>query len=368
MVGKTIAIDLAKNYDVTSADIDQKSLEFLSGNYKIKPNTLNVSDKPALISAIKDFDLVVSAVPGFLGFETMKSVIESGKNLVDISFMPEDVLVLDSLAKKNKVTVIMDCGVAPGMPNYIAGFHNERMEIEKLEYMVGGLPKKRTFPFEYKAPFSPVDVIEEYTRPARYRENGQDIIKPALSDVELIDFEIAGTLEAFNSDGLRSLLFTLKNIPDMKEKTLRFPGHVQLIQAFKSAGFFSKEKISVNDMEIKPFDFTTKVLFDIWKLHPGEAEFTIMKIILEGSENGKKKQIVYNLFDEYDPVEKFSSMSRTTGFTATATAELIMKNLFNEKGIFPPELVGKNTECFNFILNYLKQRNVIYTKTEIEIT
>jgi lysine 6-dehydrogenase len=368
MVGKTMAIDLAKKYDVTSADIDIKSLSFLSDNYKIKTKILNVTDTAALTSAVKEFDLVISAVPGFLGFQTMKNVIENKKDLVDISFMPEDVLVLDTLAKKNNVTVIMDCGVAPGMPNYIAGYHNALMEIDHLEFMVGGLPKIRTFPFEYKAPFSPCDVIEEYTRPARYVENNNLIIKPALSDTELHDFENTGTLESFNSDGLRSLIFTLKNIPNMKEKTLRYPGHVQLIQAFKAAGFFSKEVISVNGSDVIPFDVTSKVLFNVWKPGNEEPEFTIMRIIIRGTENGKKKEIVYDLYDEFDPVEKMSSMSRTTGFTATGTAELILKKLFTEKGVYPPELIGKNPDCFDYIFNYLKERNVNYKKSVSELS
>jgi lysine 6-dehydrogenase len=366
MVGKTMAIDLVKKYDVTSADIDENALSFLSGKYNIKTQILNVKDKDKLASVISDFDLVISAVPGFLGFETMKSIILNKKDLIDISFMPEDVLVLDPLAKENNVTVIMDCGVAPGMPNYIAGYYNELMEIEKLEYMVGGLPKVRTFPFEYKAPFSPIDVIEEYTRPARYVENGHMIVKPALSDTELLEFEKAGTLESFNSDGLRSLIYTLKNIPHMKEKTLRFPGHVHLVKALMASGFFDKNPVNVKGVEIIPIDFTSRILFNVWKLGNEEPEFTIMRIIIEGKENGKKKKITYDLFDEYDEKEKLSSMSRTTGFTATASAGLLIEKLFTKKGVFPPELVGKDAACFNFVLNYLKERNVIYQKNVIE--
>jgi lysine 6-dehydrogenase len=364
MVGKAMAIDLSKQYDVTSADIDQPSLDYLSGNYNIRTLNLDVCNEAALLSALKEFDLVVSAVPGFLGLKTMVNVIKSKKNLVDISFLPEDVMHLDNLAKENNVTVVMDCGVAPGMPNYIAGYHNNLMTIDSMEYMVGGLPKVRTFPFEYKAPFSPCDVVEEYTRPARYLENGYLVVKPAMSDTELLDFENVGTLEAFNSDGLRSLVYTLSNIPNMKEKTLRFPGHIRLIQAFKAAGFFDHLPIQVNGQSISPFDFTTKLLFNAWKLNPEEHEFTIMRVSVKGEEKGVKKEIIYDLFDEYDPKEKLSSMARTTGFTATATAQMILDGVFNDKGVFPPELVGKKAACFEYVVNYLEKRNVIYKKTE----
>ncbi len=364
MVGKAMAIDLSKKYKVKSVDIDKESLDFLSANYEIESELVDVTNEKALSEAIKDFDLVISAVPGFLGLQTIKNVIKNKKDLVDISFLPEGVLDLDKMAKEHGVTVIMDCGVAPGMPNIIAGYYNEKMKIENFEYMVGGLPKIRTFPFEYKAPFSPCDVIEEYTRPARFVENSKIVIKPAMSDLELIDFNRAGTLEAFNSDGLRSLIYTLNNIPNMKEKTLRFPGHINMIQAFKAAGFFENDPIKVKGTEIVPFDVTSEILFKAWKLNPEDREFTIMRIIVQGEENGIKKEIVYDLFDEYDPIEKLSSMARTTGFTATAASDMILSNVFNEKGIFPPELVGKNHECFEYILDYLKERNINYVRSE----
>jgi lysine 6-dehydrogenase len=364
MVGSAMARDLNKKHDVTSADINKSALENLK-KFKIKTIHQDLANKKELTKMIKDFDLVISAVPGFMGFETVKTIIECKKNLVDISFLPEDVLPLDKLARKNNVTAITDMGVAPGMPNVIVGYHNELMKISDFEYMVGGLPEVRTFPFEYKAPFSPVDVIEEYTRPARYVENHKMIVKPAMSDAELLNFEQTGTLEAFNTDGLRSLIYTLSNIPNMKEKTLRFPGHIRLIQALKTAGFFSSNAIKVKNSTVVPFDFTTKLLFDQWKLQPEEHEFTIMRVKLTGNEKGKNKEIIYDLYDEYDPKEKISSMARTTGFTGTSGAELILQGKFKKKGVFPPELVGKKADCFKFILNYLKDRNIIYKKTEI---
>ncbi len=367
MVGKAMAIDLAKKYNVKSVDIDKESLDFLSSNYNIETEILDVTNEVLLSKAVADFDLVISAVPGFLGLNTIKTVIKSKKDLVDISFLPEGVLDLDELAKKHGVTVVMDCGVAPGIPNIIAGYHNELMKIENFEYMVGGLPKVRTFPFEYKAPFSPCDVIQEYTRPARFVENGKIVVKPAMSDTELLEFENAGTLEAFNSDGLRSLIYTLNNIPNMKEKTLRFPGHIRMIQALEAAGFLDQKPLKLKEQEFIPFDITSEILFNAWKLNPDDKEFTIMRIIVQGIENGVNKEIVYNLYDEYDSTEKISSMARTTGFTATATADMILNNVFNEKGMFPPELVGKNPVCFNYILEYLEKRNIYYIKTEREI-
>jgi saccharopine dehydrogenase-like NADP-dependent oxidoreductase len=367
MIGRAMAIELSKKYHVCSIDLDKNVLGLLSGKPNIQTRILDVRDSVALASAIKDTDLVISAVPGFIGMQTMIEVINQKKDLVDISFMPEDVLNLDSLARKNNVTVIMDCGVAPGMPNYIIGYHNERMKLDDVVIMVGGLPKIRTFPFEYKASFSPCDVIEEYSRPARFVENGKLVVKPAMSDTEYVNFDSIGTLEAFNTDGLRSLIYTMRGIPCMKEKTLRYPGHIQLISALKASGFLDKEPIVLDGRQVIPFDFTSRILFNAWKLDPEEPEFTIMRITLKGTEKGASKEIIYDLYDEFDTHDKISSMARTTGFSATGTAEMILNKIFTAKGVFPPELVGKEPACFNFILHYLQERNVHYKMTERSI-
>ena len=363
MVGSAMALDLAAKYDVTVVDRDNTALAALSSKSNIKTIQSDFTDFKKIGTIVKKFDFVVGAVPGFLGFRILETVIKAGKDIVDISFFPEDCFLLDELAKKHEVTAIMDCGVAPGMSNLILGFHEQTMKITDFECLVGGLPFVREFPFQYKAPFSPIDVLEEYTRPARYVENGVEVVKPALSDAEYVFFEEVGTLESFNSDGLRSIVKTVK-APNMKEKTLRYPGHIQLIQALKAGGFFSTEEIEVGGTKIKPLDFTTKILFDKWKLQPGENNFTIMRITVEGTEKGKKKKYVYNLFDTYDKETGISSMSRTTGYTCTATVNLILEGKFSQKGVFPPEFVGRERDCTKYILDYLKQRNVIYRVTE----
>ncbi len=364
MVGKAIAIDLSEKHEVTAADIDQESLNFLAENYQIQTIGVNLMEEEKISSLVKDFDLVVSAVPGFMGYDILRTVIEAGKNIVDISFMPENFMDLNALAAEKGVTAITDCGVAPGMPNLIVGYHNEHMEIDTFEYVVGGLPFVKIYPFYYKAPFSPVDVVEEYTRPARYIEKGKRMTKPAMSEPEMIFFNKVGTLEAFYTDGLRSLLSNMEHIPNMKEKTLRYPGHIQLIQALKTAGFFDKEPITVNNRAIRPIDFTSKVLIRDWKLDSDEREFTVMRIRISGHQDGEHKEIVYDLYDVYDEKGKLSSMARTTGFTATANAELILGGHFGGKGVYPLELIGLDDECYQFVMDYLKERNVIFERKE----
>lgn len=361
MVGRAMAIDLAANYDVTSFDISHQSLQILSQkNSSIKTIKADLSNYDNYNLLLKDFDYVISAVPGFMGYHCLQAIIKAKKNVVDISFFPENALMLHQLAIENDVTAIVDCGVAPGMSNLILGYYNERMKITSFECMVGGLPKKRIYPFEYKAPFSPIDVLEEYTRPARYVENGKIVTRPALSDAELIDFDKVGTLESFNTDGLRSILYTMPHIANMKEKTLRYPGHIALIQGLIKAGFLSTQTINFKGQQVSPMEFTSTLLFDQWKLEENEEEFTLMQINISDD----KKTICYNLYDEYDAATQTSSMSRTTGYTCTAALNMLIEKLFKAKGVFPPELVGKDETCFNFILQYLAERNVHYTRLE----
>lgn len=359
MVGRTMALDLATKHSITSFDLSEKNLEILQAkNNQIICKQVNLGDYDGYTALLAPYDYVVLAVPGFMGYNALEAVIKAGKNTVDISFFPEDALALDALAKEKQVTVITDCGVAPGMSNYIIGYYNKQMDIDSLEIYVGGLPAIRKKPFEYKAPFSPVDVIEEYMRPARIFEQGRIVIKPALTEREWMHFDELGTLEAFNTDGLRSLLYTMPHIRNQKEKTLRYPGHVDLIIALKEAGFFSDTAIDVNGTNIKPIDFTSRILFNEWKLGADEPEITIMKVILQGTKNGKPHTVSASMLDLYDNNSGFSSMSRTTGFTATATVNMLAANLFSKHGVFPPELVGDEPGCFDFILNYLLERKV----------
>lgn len=362
LVGSAIAIDLSKNHTVTSVDINKQALDKLAAT-GIATQVVDLSKKGEVKKVVATFDLVIGSVPGFMGFAMVKEVIEAKKDIVDISFFPEDPLELDALAKENGVTVVTDCGVAPGMGNIILGYHNKKMKVDSYECLVGGLPVVREWPYEYKAVFSPIDVIEEYIRPARYVENGHLITKEALSDPELIEFDRVGTLESWNSDGLRTLAQTM-DIPNMIEKTLRYPGCIEYLRVLRESGFFSYDEIEVNGAKVRPVDVTAKLLFPKWKLKPGEEDFTVMRIRIEGEEGGKKKKLEYYLLDKYDRENQVISMARTTGYTCTAVANLVLEGKFNRKGINPPEYVGEEEKNFKYIKNYLEDRGVVYELKE----
>lgn len=369
LVGGLIAKDLAKDkgFQVTIADINEKKLDKLSKEAGIQGAKADLSDSKVIKKIVAEQDIIIGAVPGFLGFNMLHSVIEAGKNVVDISFMAEDPLSLDELAKRNRVTAVVDMGVAPGMSHMIVGYVDSLLdETEDATILVGGLPVVREWPYEYKIAWSPKDVIEEYIRPARLIEGGKIVEKPALSGLELVDLPKVGTLEAFNTDGLRSLLYTVK-IPNMKEKTLRYPGYAEKMRMFRETGFFSDIPIKIGGAEIKPVDFTAKLLFPKWELKEDEEELTVMRVIVQGKKGEKRLQYTYDLLDYYDKATKATSMSRATGFPCSIMACLIARGKFSRTGICPPEYIGKEPKVFQKVMKELEERNVFYKENIIEV-
>ncbi len=365
LVGGPMAMDLAEEptYSVKVADINTSALDKIRSRAKVDTIQADLSDPAQVTKIISDSDIVVSAVPGRIGFQTLKTILEAGKNVVDIAFFPEDAFLLDSLAKQKGVKALVDCGVMPGMGSALVGYAADQLdETDEAIIYVGGLPVVREWPYEYKAVFSPADVIEEYIRPARYIENGCLVTRPALSDPEFIDFPEVGTLEAFNTDGLRTML---KTIParNLKEKTMRYPGHIEKMIVLRETGFFSEEPIQVNGARISPLELTSRVLFPKWQLKAGEADLTIMKIIVRGTKAGKAHTYQYDLFDRYDPEKGIISMARTTGYTATCAVRMLEAGLYQQAGITPPEILGKYPACVEFLLAQLACRGIRYKPT-----
>ena len=358
MVGSAIAADLCREYRVTAVDASRERVEVLAAGHSLTGEVADLSRAEIVRSVVRDADLVIGAVPGFMGFATLRSIIEARKNIVDISFFGEDPFELDALAWANGVTAVVDCGVAPGLSNMVLGYHAQRMAVEAFRCLVGGLPAVRTWPWQYKAPFSPIDVLEEYTRPARLVEHGKISTRPALSEPELVEVAQIGTLEAFNTDGLRSLLVTMSQIPNMVEKTLRYPGHIDLVRALRESGFLSQEPITAGGGQVRPIDVTAALLFQQWRLARGEPEFTAMEISVRGQEAESPREYVYRLLDRTDERTGTSSMARTTGYTCSAAARLVLEGRFTRVGICPPEYVGADETCFEHVLADLAARGV----------
>jgi len=358
-VGRQMAIDLCKDTsnEVIAVDVNRESLELLASEYPVQIRVEDLSTAEGVMRAVEVADIVIGSVPYSIGYAMLENVIRAGKNIVDISYFSEDPFNLDDLAKAKGVTAVVDCGVVPGMSNIILGDHTRKMKVTRYECYVGGVPKSRNAPLGYKSPFPVLEVLEEYAESGSMVEDGKVFVKPMLSEAMTINFDKVGTLACLNSDGLRTLIRTM-NIPVMFEKTLRYPGHVDLMRIFRDVGFFNSTPIQVEGVSVRPIDMTASLLAPLWKYKPGEADITVMRLVISGEEDGKPATYTYEMYDEYDPVTGTLSMARTTGYTCTAVTQLVLDGAYSQKGISPPEFVGRVDGCWKSVERYLEDRGV----------
>ncbi|MEE4270068.1 MAG: saccharopine dehydrogenase C-terminal domain-containing protein [Thermoanaerobaculales bacterium] len=365
-VGQAMVKDLATEdgWEITAIDVHDGAFEGLAGIDNVSVRRADLGDAAVVSESVAGYDMAVGAVPGPMGAATLKTVIEAGVNVVDISFFEEDPFHLHELAVERGVTAVMDCGVAPGFSNLALG-HSQTVfdELSSFVCYVGGLPEVRRWPYEYAAVFSPIDVIAEYTRPARIVEKGQVVVREALSEVELLDVPGVGTLEAFNSDGLRTLL-KVEGIPEMKEKTMRYPGHAERMRMLRETGFFREDTIDVGGASIRPVDVTAALMFPVWQLPEGEGDQTVMRIAVEGVLDGRKVRRTWDMLDCFDREGGVTSMARTTGYTCTAAVRALAAGLFDEPGLVPPEVLGRAPGVYEYIVDRLAERNVVFTVTD----
>ncbi len=360
LVGGFIARQLADqpHCHVTLADINGEVLSRCAQWSKVLCLQTDLSSPTALASAISTADVVVGAVPGNLGYRMLEQVLDAGKPVVDISFFPEDPRTLNTLAQARGVRAVVDCGVMPGLGGIIAMDFALQFDVPlRLSIMVGGLPVERRWPLEYRAPFSPIDVIAEYLRPARLKMGGHVVERPALSDVEQAELPGVDTLEAFNTDGLRTLLDTLP-FPDMTEKTLRYPGTAEKMRMLRELGFFSSQPLQVESHSVRPLDVTAKLLFKAWELRPGMQEYTVMRVTAEGLRRGRLQRLQCDMLDHTDQRGQFS-MSRTTGLPAVLIAQqLAQGRLPGEPGIVLPESLARDVAFRKYLYAGLARHGV----------
>lgn len=359
LVGAAIIRDLSDSgLHVRAVDHDAARLAALAPDDRIEPVTADLTQPVELEHVLRGADLAVCAVPGHMGYRTLAGIIDAGLDVVDISFFPEDAFDLDERAKERGVTAVVDCGVAPGLCNMQAGYVEGLLdEIDSYTCMVGGLPERREPPFEYRAVFSPADVLEEYTRPARMVRAGAVVTLEALSDVEPVDLPGVDTLEAFNTDGLRTLIRTM-DIPEMTEKTLRYPGHADLMRVFRDSGFFSGDPIDVRGQDVRPLDVTSRLLFDAWRMRPEDRDLTVMRVELAGRADGRSWTYRFDLLDRFDEESGVHSMARTTGYTCTAAVHLVLGGAYDVPGISAPESIGRRSGCYERVTGHLRDRGV----------
>ncbi|MGQ9817515.1 MAG: saccharopine dehydrogenase C-terminal domain-containing protein [bacterium] len=350
--GRVVAQDMSEfAKEITVLDINKNNLAQLKKS-GIRKLLFDIKDQKKLIRLMSDYDLIIGALPAQLGLYSWQCALEAGVNIVDMSYSADDPFLLNNDARRAGIKIVPDAGYAPGLSNVLIGeAYNQMERIDNLKIMVGGIPEKPIPPFNYHITWSPQDLIEEYTRPARIYKNYRVVTVPALSGVESFSIPDIGKLEAFYTDGLRTLLKTMRKIKNMEEKTIRYQGHALIFKILIECGFFSDKPISINDHKIPCREFTFRYLRE--ELSKGaENDLTILIIQLKGAKEFRQYQIV----DYYDRKTKTTSMARMTAYSCAVISRCIKS--YPKNGVIPPEYLGMVPGLCNFIKKELRKRGI----------
>ncbi len=363
LIGRVIAWDLyerATGRDLLLIDRDEGVLREVSATLKgCQTLRVDASDVDALARALRDVDVAVGALPGRLGKSVWLAAIRAGVDLVDVSYSPDDPLALNIQARESGVTIVPDAGLAPGLSNMLAGRAYARLEgrVHDLTVYVGAIPERPTTPLGYTVTWSPEDLIEEYTRPARVVRGGRVTALPALSEVERLEVEGVGELEAFLTDGLRTMLRTLKGVHRMEEKTLRWPGHAEKVALMRELGLFDSRPVRVGDCEVRPAALTAE-LFRL-RLAGDPRDLVVLLVRARGSTPEGTVEVEYRVVDRYDESTGLTATARTTAFTATAVARLVSEGKVPGPGVIPPESLGMDSTLMLDIASWLFRRGIV---------
>lgn len=331
LVGEYVIHRLADDgHPVTAVDIRiPQSLMNRSEIISIEKDALEY------IESLNGSTIVINMLPGRVGHSIRKPLVRGGHQIVDLAFTEEDPQTLDALAIEHKATMIWDIGIAPGLSNMLlAQAQRELGHLDEVSIHVGGNPTQPDDEWSYMAPFSPSDVIEEYTRPARIVRDGEIVTVPALSERHQIEVEGTEGMDAFLTDGLRSVLSTIK-ATNMAEYTVRWPQHVD---RWLSEGENTPEE----------------ELLTAWKFDTSRPEFTWMKVRCQAQDSIKEWTVV-----DYGK-DGNGSMARTTGLVTYALASLFATKgpeyCGLQNGIYSPELLNEST--LRYVLDTFKEHGV----------
>ncbi|MDX1622755.1 MAG: saccharopine dehydrogenase C-terminal domain-containing protein [Gemmatimonadota bacterium] len=357
-VGGLIARTLADEPALAVRAVDRSDRALAGLGDRVEARAADLSDAGLVQPLVEGADVALLSMPGAIGFELLRALVDHGIPTVDVSFSPEDPRALDPVARERGIPVIVDCGVAPGLSNLMVGRSVSGLdEVESVRILVGGIPSDPRPPWGYRAVFHPADVLEEYVRPARIRLDGEVLVRPALSGIETVEVEGVGTLEAFLTDGLRTLLDTIP-AATMIEKTLRWPGHAAKMRALRDSGFLNEGQIEVGAVEVAPRAVSERLLKRAWALRPGEEELTVLRVEVEGEREGERVRDTWTLFDRTDPETNDTSMARATGFPAVAVARAVTEGAWMKPGVHPPETLGAEPDLADRILEEIRGRGV----------
>jgi lysine 6-dehydrogenase len=346
--GCACAYDLLQDKDVKEvrlADIHVGHLpEFLApfSGPRLIPTTLDVRDHEAVLGAMRECDAVMSAIPYYFNFDMARLAVEAGVHFCDLGGNTEIVFKqkeLDARAKEKKITVVPDCGLAPGMVNILAQYGIEQLDsVDSVKIFVGGLPQHPEPPLNYMLVYSLEGALDYYTTLSWVLRNGKRTQVPALSEREPVTFDSLGTLEAFHTaGGLSTMAFRYENkVPTMEYKTLRYPGHAALMEDVRAMGLLSLDPVDVKGTKVVPRDaFIASVMPKLHK--PKGRDLVALRVVVSGKKNGAAASKSFELVDKYDEEHEISAMMRTTGYSLSITGLMQARGQVTPPGVHTPD-------------------------------
>ncbi len=360
LMGSVIAWDLARSRgidEVVVADLDEERLSRLkkkAGGRKLSVHAMDLKDEAKTRAFLEQFDVAASALPHGVVHHADVAAVRAGAKMVNIAF--EDAqMELDSEARKRGALLIPGCGVAPGLGGVLLAHAVKSLRgADEGHVLVGGIPERPLPPFEYKLVFSIVGLIREYIEEARVFREGKLVKIMPFSEVEKVRFpEPIGTLEAFCTDGLASLVYTMKGMRVLDEKTLRYPGHAEKMNLLIESGFFSRKKLDIDGAEVSPLDVSYAVLEE--KLSEGDPhDITVMRVVAKS----RSGEVTYDMVDRYDDANGVTSMGKTTGYTGSIVTQMVGAGDVKGRGVVPPETAVQG-KSVGSLLAELKRRGVV---------
>ncbi len=367
-IGSVMAMDFARSVEGSEVVLADKSGERAKGVASTIEGAgwfaVDTTDYRGLVESLRGFDLVLGALPGDYGYKALEAAAEAGVDVVDVSFTPEDPMGLVEAAKDAGVTIVPDCGVAPGLSSILVGYGSTKLDrVREAHIMVGGIPETPIPPLGYTITWSAEGLIDEYVRDVHIVEGGKVVDVPALSGLEEVDFPGVGRLEAFYTDGLRTLVHSLPGVESMYEKTLRYPGHVEKVRLLRELGFFDDESIYMEGRSVSPRLLTARLLErSLWK--PEVGDLLAMIVDVRGEVGGEEARYRYSILDRFHRNTGVTAMARTTGYTASIVGGMLARREIREKGVVPPERLGMNETVTEFLLSELRTRGVLVEETK----
>jgi len=348
--GSACTYDLLQNADVERvvlADVRKRPLPAFLERYardrRFSTVELDARDGDAVRTAMRGMDACLNALPFYFNESVTSAAIDAGVHACDLGGNTEIVfrqLEMDDQARDRGVTIIPDCGLAPGMVNILAQAGIGAMEaVRSVRIFVGGLPQHPKPPLNYQIVYSLEGVLDYYTTPSWVLREGEPVQLEALSELEPIEFdEPVGTLEAFHTaGGLSTMAWTYRGrIQTMEYKTLRYPGHAEIMRAIRELGLLGQEPVEVDGARVAPRRVFIACAEPRLR-RPADRDLVALRVEVEGDRDDRPVRVVYDLIDLYDEATGVGAMERTTGFSLSITGQMQVEGRTRATGVATPD-------------------------------